>query len=86
MRVADSEVSTVATCNVLHYYLLPAGSTLEEMLESPGEKGDVEMHIALGISFGMIVAAPFVGRWRANVWLRKHTSGEQTIKSIPEIA
>jgi len=44
------------------------------------------MHIALGISFGMIAAAPFVGRWRANVWLRKHTPSERALKSIPEIA
>jgi hypothetical protein len=44
------------------------------------------MQIALGISFGMIAAAPFVGRWRANVWLKKHMSEERPIKSIPEIA
>jgi hypothetical protein len=44
------------------------------------------MHIALGISFGMIAAAPFVGRWRANVWLRKNMPAERSIKSIPEIA
>ena len=45
------------------------------------------MHIALGISFAMIAAAPFVGRWRANVWLRKHMPADRTVKSsIPEIA
>ena len=44
------------------------------------------MHIALGISFGMIAAAPFVGRWRANVWLRKNMPAERSAKSIPEIA
>jgi hypothetical protein len=46
------------------------------------------MQIALGISFGMIAAAPFVGRWRANVWLKKHRSvRERSInKNIPEIA
>jgi hypothetical protein len=44
------------------------------------------MQIALGISFGMIAAAPFVGRWRANVWLKKHMPTERTMKSIPEIA
>jgi hypothetical protein len=44
------------------------------------------MHIALVISFGMIAAAPFVGRWRANVWLRKHMPVERTVESIPEIA
>jgi hypothetical protein len=44
------------------------------------------MHIALGISFGMIAAAPFVGRWRANVWLRKNMPAERSVKRIPEIA
>lgn len=57
------------------------------MLQDLGEKKEkVEMHIALGISFGMIAAAPFVGRWRANVWLRKHMSEERSVKSIPETA
>jgi hypothetical protein len=44
------------------------------------------MQIALGISFGMIAAAPFVGRWRANVWLKKHMTAERSVKRIPEIA
>jgi hypothetical protein len=44
------------------------------------------MQIALGISFGMIAAAPFVGRWRANVWLKKQMSTQRSMKSIPEIA
>jgi hypothetical protein len=44
------------------------------------------MHIALGISFGMIAAAPFVGRWRANVWLKKNMPAGRSMKSIPEIA
>jgi hypothetical protein len=34
----------------------------------------------------MIAAAPFIGRWRANVWLKKNMSQEQTVNSIPEIA
>jgi hypothetical protein len=44
------------------------------------------MDIALVISFGMIAAAPFVGRWRANVWLKKHMPARRTVESIPEIA
>jgi len=45
------------------------------------------MHIALGIAFGVIAAAPFIGRWRANVWVKKHMPAtEQTVNSIPEIA
>lgn len=30
------------------------------------------MKIALAIAFALIAVAPFVGRWRANVWLKKH--------------
>jgi hypothetical protein len=44
------------------------------------------MHIALGVSFGMIATAPFIGRWRANVWLKKHVPQQPTMKSLPEIA
>jgi hypothetical protein len=44
------------------------------------------MHIALGISFGMIAAAPFVGRWRANTWLKKSLTAHASVKNIPEIA
>lgn len=28
------------------------------------------MHVALVVAFGLIVGAPFLGRWRANVWLQ----------------
>ena len=44
------------------------------------------MYIALGLSFALIVAAPFIGRWRANVWLKNHLPAEREMKSIPEIA
>jgi integral membrane sensor domain MASE1 len=44
------------------------------------------MHIALGTAFGMIAAAPFVGRWRANVWLKKNMSQAQVVSRIAEIA
>jgi hypothetical protein len=66
--------------------LKSAGSNLEDVPKSPRKKGEVEMHIALGVSFGMIVAAPFIGRWRANVWLKNHLPAEREMKSIPEIA
>jgi hypothetical protein len=83
VRAADSKESTVATCKILQLSCRfnPGGST-----KTLGRKEKVEMHIALGISFGMIAAAPFVGRWRANVWLRKNMPAERSIKSIPEIA
>jgi integral membrane sensor domain MASE1 len=44
------------------------------------------MHIALGVAFGMIAAAPFIGRRRANVWLKKNMPQERVVNSIPETA
>jgi integral membrane sensor domain MASE1 len=44
------------------------------------------VHIALGTAFGMIAAAPFVGRWRANIWLKKNMSQAQIVSRIAEIA
>ncbi|WP_353064687.1 hypothetical protein RBB77_02845 [Tunturibacter psychrotolerans] len=44
------------------------------------------MRVALGIAFAMVAVAPFFGRWRANVWLKKHIPVEPTMKSLPEIA
>ena len=35
------------------------------------------MTIALAIAFGLLVAAPFIGRWRANVWLRANIAVEE---------
>ncbi|HWW22670.1 MAG TPA: hypothetical protein VNY78_02155 [Edaphobacter sp.] len=46
------------------------------------------MRIALGIAFAMVAVAPFFGRWRANVWLRKNMPAKNTstADTIPEIA
>jgi hypothetical protein len=35
------------------------------------------MKLALVVPFALIVIAPFIGRWRANVWLRKYSQREQ---------
>jgi hypothetical protein len=83
VRRADSGVSTVATCNVLQSNL-PV-QTLEGSQKPKGRK-ETFMRLALGIAFGMIAVAPFFGRWRANVWLRKHIPAERTMKTVPEIA
>lgn len=32
--------------------------------------------IALVLPFALIVIAPFIGRWRANIWLRKYSQRE----------
>jgi hypothetical protein len=45
------------------------------------------MRIALGIAFAMAAVAPFFGRWRAIVWLKKNmpvTHG--SADSLPETA
>ena len=46
------------------------------------------MEVALAIAFGLIVVAPFFGRWRANVWLRAHMPEEATApaSNVVEIA
>ena len=44
------------------------------------------MHIALAVAFGSVAVSPFIGRWRANVWLKKNISPERTVNSIPEVA
>jgi hypothetical protein len=44
------------------------------------------MHIALGIAFAMVVVAPFVGRWRANVWLKNNIRQENRMKAVIKIA
>lgn len=46
------------------------------------------MEVALALAFGLIIVAPFLGRWRANVWLRTHISGQESApaKSLVEIA
>jgi hypothetical protein len=46
------------------------------------------MKIALAIAFGMVAVAPFFGRWRANVWLKKNMPAGRVVKSksIPEAA
>jgi hypothetical protein len=52
-----------------------------------GRKEKFFMRIALGVAFGMIAVAPFIGRWRANVWLKKHMPPqEQSTNSIPDLA
>jgi hypothetical protein len=35
------------------------------------------MRIALAITFVLVASAPFLGRWRANVWLRKNMQANE---------
>lgn len=46
------------------------------------------MEVALALAFGLIIVAPFFGRWRANVWLRTHIREQQPAKAsnLVEIA
>jgi len=39
------------------------------------------MRIALAVAFGMVAVAPFFGRWRANVWLKKNMPARGPVKS-----
>ena len=53
--------------------------------------GDEAMHVALGVALGSIVAAPFIGKWRANVWLRNREQAfqaaeQRTMNNVIEIA
>ena len=44
------------------------------------------MTIALAIAFGMVAVAPFYGRWRANVWLKKNMPAGRPVKGFAEAA
>jgi hypothetical protein len=44
------------------------------------------MHVALGVAFGMVAVAPFIGRWRANVWLKKHMPAQHAVDTVPKTA
>jgi len=45
------------------------------------------MHVALAVAFGSILVAPFIGRWRANVWLQKNVAiPHHLAKKVVEIA
>jgi len=41
------------------------------------------MAIVLGVALGMVVVAPFLGRWRAKVWLKKNVLVERQITRLP---
>jgi hypothetical protein len=69
-----------------YFAVQSAGSTPERVQQDLWGERRRLMHIALAVAFGMIAVAPFFGRWRANVWLKKHMSEERTVKSIPEAA
>lgn len=42
------------------------------------------MHVAMGLAFSLILVAPFYGRWRANVWLRRHVHEEMHAGQVVE--
>jgi hypothetical protein len=44
------------------------------------------MVITISVAFALVIVAPFVGRWRANVWLKNNVSAVRTTKAIPETA
>ncbi len=46
------------------------------------------MEVTLAVAFGLIIVAPFFGRWRANAWLRANLPEQQTTpaNNLVEIA
>ena len=46
------------------------------------------MEVALALAFSLVIVAPFIGRWRATVWLRAHTPQQQPTpaNNVVEIA
>ncbi|MCU1304373.1 MAG: hypothetical protein JWQ87_4657 [Candidatus Sulfotelmatobacter sp.] len=42
------------------------------------------MPMALSIALGMVVIAPFFGRWRARIWLKKNALAERQITRLPQ--
>lgn len=46
------------------------------------------MRIALAVAFAMVAVAPFFGRWRASVWLKKNVPAGRVVKGkgVPEAA
>ena len=47
------------------------------------ERGVLIMLIVLGVALGMVVVAPFLGRWRAKVWLKKNITTERKVSRLP---
>ena len=45
------------------------------------------MHVALAVALGSISVAPFIGRWRANLWLKQNLRPVRTVhNNVVEIA
>ncbi len=49
------------------------------------------MHVLLGMALGSIVVAPFLGKWRATVWLRNReqafeAANRPAVNNVIEIA
>lgn len=74
--------SWTEVCTGLHCRFTPWLGSL------PGPTKEMFMKIALAIAFGMVAVAPFFGRWRANVWLKKNMPAGRVVKSksVPEAA
>jgi hypothetical protein len=66
----------------------PSVSIVVFPLRAPNFQGKrrPSMHVAIAVAFAMILAAPFFGRWRANVWLKANMPEEQTTARVPETA
>ena len=56
-------------------------------IETSKEMREPAMLTAVAVAFSLIVLAPFIGRWRANVWLKANVPAEESAADrIPETA
>jgi ABC-type spermidine/putrescine transport system permease subunit II len=58
--------------------------SLKWVLQLWGERGRV-MRLAYVVAVLLIAAAPFVGRWRANVWLKKHMQSRTPVETASAV-
>jgi hypothetical protein len=70
-----AHVGTTLKCTVL------PGSPLGGFLKASEVEKEMFMRIALAVAFGMVAVAPFFGRWRANVWLKKNMPAAQPVRN-----
>ena len=86
---SDSETRSLGTAG----YKRAMGETSRRSIVVAGRMnwGDEAMHVALGVALGSIVVAPFIGKWRANVWLRNReqafeVADRRNVSNVIEIA
>jgi hypothetical protein len=44
----------------------------------------MSMHTMFGVALGFAVIAPFLGRWRAKVWLKNNVPPKRQVINLPQ--